>query len=66
MAFYALIPFHDLLRVDLKLLVWIHHYAEQAGICLEKKKILIKNVQGYFKGKLEIFLKYNFQIYVWM
>lgn len=38
MALYALVPLHDLLRVDGQLLVRIDHHAEQAGICLRRGK----------------------------
>jgi hypothetical protein len=34
----ALIPLHDLLRVDRQLLVGIHHHAEETGVCLQGKK----------------------------
>lgn len=44
MALYALIPFHDLLRVDLQLLVWIHHNAEQAGVCLNEEQEEEENI----------------------
>lgn len=34
-ALYALVPLHDLLRVDGQLLVGVDHDAEEAGVCLE-------------------------------
>ena len=51
MALYALIPFHDFLRVDLQLLVGIHHYAEQTGICLKRYKennTLVNSITNHF------------------
>lgn len=38
-SLYALVPFHDLLRVDWQLLVRIDDHAEESGVCLRVKNI---------------------------
>jgi hypothetical protein len=46
--FVAFLPFvhlNDFLRVDGQHLVWIHHYTEQARVCLQREN---KDEQGYY------------------
>lgn len=38
MSFYALVSFHNFLRVNWQLFIRINDHTEQAGVCLENEK----------------------------